>query len=452
MEPDRPTLIRAYDGLGKIAVQRERPADAVAAFDQALSATPLHDTEGRAALTMRRAVAHLKAGHRDQAFRDAQLLVASARGLSTKRRGILFINLGGMQGDSELYESAIASLMHAWQLLGPNSAHAYPISTNLGLCYLELRKLDAARQWLHQALTAASGPAIRAVNGLARIAQLEGQADAMQRWGEAAFAAMWDGMLSFEPDEMAHLAEVLGQMAWSAGHGRLAVRLFDHAQSFYGRSGRWNRWRVLNEAISAAEQQGDTVRTSPVLAELTRWTVLLENMAAQDLVEPRASQLADIRLFIAHRLADALGLEFDDRQWLTYVCRLADLGLSAVGEVHAQGLEMTQAARKLYEQHPAISVQLLDRLGLPAVVTAAIADHHERWDGRGFPAGKAGDAIAVLGQIFATADWYARETTVHDRRHRAVLGNIQQEAGAALAPNCVAALMRVFQVGEILPA
>nr|WP_275107375.1 HD domain-containing phosphohydrolase [Sulfobacillus harzensis] len=340
--------------------------------------------------------------------------------------------------------------MRARQLLGANSPYEYPICTNLGLSYLELRQLDAARQWLEQAITVADGPAIRAVNGLARLALLEGQTDAMHRWGQAAFAAMWDGMTSFEPEEMAHLAEVLGRMAWRAGHGRLAVRLFDHAQSFYGRSGRWDRWAALNESIAEAEQQGDTVRTSPVLDELTRWTVLLENMAAQELVEPRASQLADIRLFIANRLADTMGLGFEDQKWLTYVCRLADLGLSVVGGAHDPREEMPPAAREVYEQHPAMSVQLLDRLGLPDVVTAAIADHHERWDGRGFPAGKAGDEIALLARIFATADWYARETTVNGRRHRAVLDDIQHAGGEALAPECVTALLTIFQAGDSL--
>lgn len=446
--PDRPIVVRAYNGLGKIALLRERPAEAITAFDQALAATPAHDREGQAAVIMRRAVAHLKAGHRDQAFRDGHALVAQADGLSDQRQGIVLGNLGGMQIDTELYEPAIVSLMRARQLLGSDSPYAYPICTNLGLSHLELHQLEAAQYWFEQALAAAPTSTIHAVNGLAHVALLQGQTDAMQRWGEAAFAAMWDGVASFEPEEMAHLAEVLGRMAWYAGHSRLAVRLLDHAQSFYGRSGRWNRWRALSEAIVEAEQQGDTARTSPVLEELTRWTVLLENMAAQDLVERSASQLADIRLVIANRLANALGLGVEAHKWLAYICRLADLGLSAVGEAPNPGIEMTPAARELYEKHPAMSVQLLDRLGLPVAVTRAIEDHHERWDGRGFPAGKAGDEISLLGRIFATADGYARETTVHERRHRAVLADIQQEAGMALDPDCVAALVHVFDIKE----
>lgn len=452
MGPDRPTVIRAYDGLGKIAAQRERFTEAIAAFDHALAATPVDDVEERAGLVMRLAVAHLKAGHRDLAFRDMQGLVSDPRGLSAKRRGIVFLNLGSMQGYTALYESAIRSLTQARDLLGPNSPYEYPICGNLGLSLLELRQLDAAQHWLEQALAASPGPAIHAVNGLAHIALLHGNGTALQRWSEAAFAAMWDGMISYEPEEMAHLAEVLGRMAQRSGHGRLAVRLFDHAQSFYGRSGRWERWAALNESIAKAEKQGDTVRESVVLEELTRWTVLLENMTAQELVEPRASQLADIRLFIATHLADAMGLGREDQKWLTYVCRLADVGLSAVGAVDRSGVEMSAGARELYEQHPVISVQLLDRLGLPEVVTTGIADHHERWDGRGFPNGKVGDDMSLLAQIFAAADWYARETTVNGRRHRAVLDDIQQAAGAALAPDCVAGLVRVFQSGDgLLP-
>lgn len=109
---------------------------------------------------------------------------------------------------------------------------------------------------------------------------------------------------------------------------------------------------------------------------------------------------------------------------------------------------MTAAGRALYEQHPTMSVQLLDRLGLPVAVTRAIEDHHERWDGHGFPAGKAGDKISLLGRIVATAEWYTRETTVHARRHRTVLADLQQEAGRALDPDCVEALVHVFDLAE----
>lgn len=44
--------------------------------------------------------------------------------------------------------------------------------------------------------------------------------------------------------------------------------------------------------------------------------------------------------------------------------------------------------------------------GIPGLKTAAamVADHHERWDGSGYPAGKSGGRISIGGQILRTAD------------------------------------------------
>jgi HD-GYP domain-containing protein (c-di-GMP phosphodiesterase class II) len=49
-------------------------------------------------------------------------------------------------------------------------------------------------------------------------------------------------------------------------------------------------------------------------------------------------------------------------------------------------------------------------------VLAGVAHHHERWDGGGYPYGKSGSEIPLLGRILALADAYAAMT--HDRPYR----------------------------------
>ena len=44
------------------------------------------------------------------------------------------------------------------------------------------------------------------------------------------------------------------------------------------------------------------------------------------------------------------------------------------------------------------------QLELPEEAAVAVAQHHERWDARGYPQGLAGDAIAVEARIVAAAD------------------------------------------------
>ena len=43
--------------------------------------------------------------------------------------------------------------------------------------------------------------------------------------------------------------------------------------------------------------------------------------------------------------------------------------------------------------------------------------HHERWDGRGYPAGLAGEAIPIAGRIVAVADVF--DALTHTRPYKA---------------------------------
>ena len=383
--------------------------------------------------------------YRDIAFREAHELARNSSLLSIQRRGILLINLAGLEMSNGLYEATIESLQRAMAVLLPDHFvhYGYALSTNLGISYLELGQRDAARDWFEKALIVATGHPIHAVNGLAHTAMLEGRSDEMRHWSHEAFTAMWDSLMSFETEEMAHLTEVLGHMALHLGDGRLAGRLFDQAQNLCGHSGLWNRWRRLNRTLVMAEAMDTKTATGAVIGELGRFTVLLECMLAQELVLPRASKLADIRLFIARRIAEAMGFGPDQMTALTYVCRLADLGLSAVSEPEPETGNARMA--KMHSQHPAMSVRLLDRLGLPDLVLAGIRDHHERWDGQGFPDGKSGTSISLLGRIFAISDMYARQAIVHGAPHSAIMHDIENEAGKALDPSCVAGLQEIFR-------
>ena len=67
---------------------------------------------------------------------------------------------------------------------------------------------------------------------------------------------------------------------------------------------------------------------------------------------------------------------------------------------------LTQAERNLYQMHCQFGVEIGRRLQLPAPVLEIIRDHHELFDGTGYPAGLKGDAIGVMSRIVAVANYY----------------------------------------------
>jgi hypothetical protein len=71
-----------------------------------------------------------------------------------------------------------------------------------------------------------------------------------------------------------------------------------------------------------------------------------------------------------------------------------------------RGLERTPADRR----HPLIAADLVAASGGSAAVTMAIASHHERLDGSGYPVGLGGDAIGPAGRAVALADSFVTMT------------------------------------------
>ena len=80
-----------------------------------------------------------------------------------------------------------------------------------------------------------------------------------------------------------------------------------------------------------------------------------------------------------------------------------------------------------------------------------VRSHHERWDGRGYPDGLAGEKIPLGARVFAVAD--ALDAMTSDRPYRSARtwaeakAEIAREAGRQFDPRTVAAL---FEVDEAL--
>jgi HD-GYP domain-containing protein (c-di-GMP phosphodiesterase class II) len=89
--------------------------------------------------------------------------------------------------------------------------------------------------------------------------------------------------------------------------------------------------------------------------------------------------------------------------------------------------------------HPEIGRRVLEGIGFLADALDAVGSHHERWDGGGYPAGLAGEAIPLFGRIVAVAD--AFDAMIADRPYRAglpldvALLEIEQGRGSQFDPD-----------------
>ena len=108
------------------------------------------------------------------------------------------------------------------------------------------------------------------------------------------------------------------------------------------------------------------------------------------------------------------------------------------------------------QRHPVVGADILEPVHFPWPVVSVVRHHHERWDGKGYPDGLAGEAIPLGARILTVADVYDALTT--DRPYRAAWSHEQTEeyllaqAGIQFDPRVVTAFVQVVgEIADMLP-
>ena len=131
-------------------------------------------------------------------------------------------------------------------------------------------------------------------------------------------------------------------------------------------------------------------------------------------------------------LGRACGVSQPELRALSLGAVVHDLGKIFIpGEVlHKEG-PLDEDEWAAIRRHPADGARLLDGVSAPQGVCRVVAEHHERWDGRGYPAGLRGDEIDFNARVVAVADAFDAMTS--ERPYRAAA---RFEAGAAELERC----------------
>lgn len=100
---------------------------------------------------------------------------------------------------------------------------------------------------------------------------------------------------------------------------------------------------------------------------------------------------------------------------------LHDIGKIAVDDAILRKPEsLTPEEYEQIKLHPENGARIIQPMRFAADVTPIIRHHHERWDGQGYPAGLAGEAIPLGARIVAVVDAY--DAMMTDRPYRRGLG------------------------------
>ena len=143
------------------------------------------------------------------------------------------------------------------------------------------------------------------------------------------------------------------------------------------------------------------------------------------------------------RLATAVGarlaLPAHDEADLALAAQVHDIGKIGVpdGILQKPG-RLDDEERAIVQRHVIWGAETLERIPGLDRVARIVRAHHERWDGRGYPAGISGEEIPIESQIIGVCEAYRAMTS--DRPYRAALpaahalGLIREAAGHRLRP------------------
>jgi response regulator RpfG family c-di-GMP phosphodiesterase len=123
---------------------------------------------------------------------------------------------------------------------------------------------------------------------------------------------------------------------------------------------------------------------------------------------------------LAVDIAQALGRPYEDFRRLESSGPLHDIGKIGIDDyVLKKPTRLTQEEFMKIKAHPLIGVGIVSPLNLDNEELAIIRNHHERWDGKGYPDGLRGEEIPGLARILSVAD--AFDAMISDRAYRKAL-------------------------------
>ncbi len=153
-------------------------------------------------------------------------------------------------------------------------------------------------------------------------------------------------------------------------------------------------------------------------------------------------------------IAEEMGLDAQLVEDIFFSGQLHDIGkigispqkLNKAGKLNAPEILM-------FRRHPEMGKEILEPIPFMRHLISGVYCHHERYDGKGYPQGLAGEEIPLMGRIIAVADTYDAMTS--DRSYRKALPQeealeeLRVNAGTQFDPRIVDVFLSAFSKGRI---
>ncbi|MFH0738924.1 MAG: HD domain-containing phosphohydrolase [Candidatus Omnitrophota bacterium] len=148
-------------------------------------------------------------------------------------------------------------------------------------------------------------------------------------------------------------------------------------------------------------------------------------------------------------IAAQMGLGANELEVIHEACELHDLGKIGVEDsILGKSSELTELEWEQVRKHPVIGAQILEPLTFLNGVIELIRQHHEHYDGSGYPEKRSGGNILLGARIIHVADAYEAMRSARSYRKTPLskedaIAEIKRNSGKQFDPEVVVALLKV---------
>ena len=161
-----------------------------------------------------------------------------------------------------------------------------------------------------------------------------------------------------------------------------------------------------------------------------------ESIEAKDrYTQGHCQRVAELACAIAKRS----GMDEASLFWFRIGALLHDVGKIVIPpEVLNKPGKLDDAEWELMKSHTTAGVEMLKDIEFPWDVRPIVESHHERWDGKGYPHGIAGEDIPLIARILTIADVYDALTSVRSYKramtHQETMAILRRDVGTIFDP------------------
>ena len=163
-------------------------------------------------------------------------------------------------------------------------------------------------------------------------------------------------------------------------------------------------------------------------------------------------RVSDYSVAIGSRMGIS-NVQLDRLRWSALLHDLGKIGVP--DRVLLKDGPLDTQEREIINGHPTIAQQILGPVEAMAPIVPCVLHHHERWDGKGYPSGLAGNDIPLLARVIAVADTFDAMTT--DRPYRKALSideakrRLIEGAGVQWDARCIERAVALIDAGLLQP-